>query len=42
MTVGILRGRHGFALAHINGIDDVAVPVDYLVRARLRTNVAAI
>ena len=41
MAVGILRRRHGLALAHIDGIDDVAVSVDYFVRSRFRAYVAA-
>ena len=42
MTIGILRGRHCFAFADVNRVDDFAFRIDYLVRTRLRTNIPAI
>lgn len=42
MAVGILRGRHRLTFADVNRVNGFAFPVDYLVSARLRTNVSAI
>ena len=42
MAIGNLCGGHGFALADIDRIDDLAILVDYLVGTRLGTDVSAI